>query len=96
MGTWSGQRNNPVGLPVHLFRRTCATTSWARRSAPTASTSPGPTRCARRSNAPYQAALDGSRPAVVNVQAKKEFWLRDQYAPGFLGKIEPGLMSYYH
>ena len=44
----------------------------------------------------YQVALDESRPSVVNVQAKKEFWLRDQYAPGFLGKIEPGVMSYYH
>ena len=44
----------------------------------------------------YQVALDESRPSVVNVQAKKEFWLRDQYAPGFMGKLEPGVMSYYH
>ena len=36
-----------------------------------------------------------SRPAVLNVQARKEFWLREQ-PPGFLGKIEPGVMSYYH
>ena len=44
----------------------------------------------------YQVALDESRPSIINVQAKKEFWLRDQYPPGFLGKIEPGVMSYFH
>jgi hypothetical protein len=32
---------------------------------------------------------------VINVQARKEFWLRSQ-PPGFLGKVEPGVMSYYH
>jgi hypothetical protein len=36
------------------------------------------------------------RPAVVNCQGKKEFWDRDAYPPGALGKIEPGVMSYYH
>ena len=40
--------------------------------------------------------LDESRPSIINVQAKKEFWQRDQYPPGFLGKVEPGVMSYYH
>ena len=44
----------------------------------------------------YQLALDESRPSIINVQAKKEFWLRDQYPPGFLGKVEPGVMSYNH
>jgi hypothetical protein len=33
---------------------------------------------------------------VINCQAKKEFWVRDQHAPGFLGKVEPGVMAYYH
>jgi hypothetical protein len=35
-------------------------------------------------------------PCLINVQGKKEFWLREKYPPGFLGKIEPGVMSYYH
>jgi hypothetical protein len=37
-----------------------------------------------------------SVPTLINVQGKKEFWLREKYPPGFLGKIEPGVMSYYH
>jgi hypothetical protein len=40
--------------------------------------------------------MSESRPTVINCQAKKEFWIKEQYAPGFLGKVEPGCMSYYH
>ena len=46
--------------------------------------------------ATYQAALRENRPAVINCQGKKEFWDRNAYPPGFIGKIEPGVMSYYH
>jgi thiamine pyrophosphate-dependent acetolactate synthase large subunit-like protein len=38
----------------------------------------------------WQAAVTERRPSVVNCQGKKEFWLRDRYPPGMLGKIEPG------
>ena len=44
----------------------------------------------------YQIAAKESRPAVINCQAKKEFWLRQQFPPGFLGTVEPGCMSYNH
>jgi hypothetical protein len=44
----------------------------------------------------YQVAVKESRPAVINCQGRKEFWVREKYAPGFLGKIEPGVMSYNH
>ena len=95
-GTWTGQRNNPVALPVHLFQENLRYDKLGEALGAHGEyvTRPGEMRPALERA--YQAALDGSRPAVVNVQARKEFWLRDQYAPGFLGKIEPGLMSYYH
>jgi hypothetical protein len=44
----------------------------------------------------YKVAEETGMPTLINVQGKKEFWLREKYPPGFLGKIEPGVMSYYH
>jgi len=44
----------------------------------------------------YQTAMTESKPVLVNCQGKKEFWDRQKYPPGELGKIEPGVMSYYH
>lgn len=32
---------------------------------------------------------------VINCQGKREFWT-NEYAPGFLGKVEPGCMAYSH
>jgi hypothetical protein len=44
----------------------------------------------------WQIAVTERRPSVINCQGRKEFWVRDQFPPGMLGKIEPGCMSYYH
>ena len=95
-GTWSGQANNTVGLPVHLFQENLrydklgeALGTHGEYVTKAAEMRPALERA-------YQVALDQSRPSIINVQAKKEFWLRDQYPPGFLGKVEPGVMSYYH
>jgi thiamine pyrophosphate-dependent acetolactate synthase large subunit-like protein len=44
----------------------------------------------------YKIAATERIPSVINCQAKKEFWIREQYPPGSLGKVEPGCMSYYH
>ena len=44
----------------------------------------------------YQVAAREGRPAVINVQGKKEFWNRTAFPPGMIGKVEPGVMSYYH
>ncbi len=95
-GTWTGQRNNAVGLPVHLFQENLRYDKLGEALGAHGEYVTRPDEMRPALERAYQAARDGSRPAVVNVQAKKEFWLRDQYAPGFLGKIEPGLMSYYH
>ena len=95
-GTWTGQRNNPLAVPVHLFQENLRYDKLGEALGAHGEYVTRPDEMRPALERAYQAAFDGSRPAVVNVQAKKEFWLRDQYAPGFLGKIEPGLMSYYH
>ena len=95
-GTWSGQANNQVGLPVHLFQENLR---YDKLGEALGAHGEYVTRAQDFRPAlerAYQVALDESRPSIINVQAKKEFWLRDQYPPGFLGKIEPGVMSYYH
>ena len=95
-GTWTGQRNNPRAVPVHLFQENLRYDKLGEALGAHGEYVTRPDEMRPALERAYQAARDESRPAVVNVQAKKEFWLRDQYAPGFLGKIEPGLMSYYH
>ena len=44
----------------------------------------------------YQIAAKEKISTVINCQAKREFWQKSQYPPGFLGKIEPGCMAYDH
>ena len=94
-GTWNGQVNNTVGLPVHLFQENIRYDKMGEALGAHGEYVTRPSEFRPALERAYQVALDESRPSVVNVQAKKEFWLRDQYAPGFLGKIEPGVMSYY-
>ena len=95
-GTWSGQQNNQVGLPIHLFQENLRYDMLAEALGAHGEYVTRPQDFTPALERAYHVARDESRPAVINVQAKKEFWLRDQYPPGFLGKIEPGVMSYYH
>ena len=44
----------------------------------------------------YDVATRERKPVVINCQGKKEFWDRNAYPPGMIGKVEPGVMSYYH
>jgi thiamine pyrophosphate-dependent acetolactate synthase large subunit-like protein len=44
----------------------------------------------------YQIAAKDKISTVINCQAKREFWQKAQYPPGFLGKVEPGCMAYDH
>jgi len=94
-GTWNGQVNNPIGLPVHLFQENVRYDKMAEALGGHGEYVTTPDEFTPALERAYAVALDESRPAVINVQARKEFWLRDQ-PPGFLGKIEPGVMSYYH
>ena len=44
----------------------------------------------------YEAAEKERLSTVINCQAIKEFWSARDYPPGFLQKVEPGCMAYYH
>ncbi|QQS45431.1 MAG: thiamine pyrophosphate-binding protein [Acidobacteriota bacterium] len=95
-GTWTGNRRNPVTLSLHLFQENVrydkvgeALGAHGEYVTRPEEFTPALERC-------YQIAVRESRPSVINCQAKKEFWLRDQYPPGFLGTVEPGCMSYNH
>ena len=44
----------------------------------------------------YAAAASEGLSTVINCQAIKEFWSSQDYPPGFLQKVEPGCMGYYH
>ena len=94
-GTWSGQASNQVGLPVHLFQENLRYDKMGEALGAHGEYVTAPQDFRPALERAYQIARDESRPAVINVQARKEFWLRDQ-PPGFLGKVEPGVMSYYH
>lgn len=94
-GTWNGNRANPVTLSMHLFQENVrydkvgeALGAHGEYVTRAEDFRPALERC-------YQIAVKESRPSVINCQAKKEFWLREN-APGFLGKTEPGCMSYFH
>ena len=94
-GTWSGQVSNQVGLPVHLFQENLRYDKMGEALDAHGEYVTVPQDFRPALERAYQIARDESRPAVINVQARKEFWLREQ-PPGFLGKVEPGVMSYYH
>ena len=95
-GTWSGNRGNSKTLSIHLFQENLRYDKVAEALGAHGEyvTKPGDFRAALKRC--YDIAVKENRPSVINCQAKKEFWLRDQYPPGSLGKIEPGCMSYYH
>jgi thiamine pyrophosphate-dependent acetolactate synthase large subunit-like protein len=44
----------------------------------------------------YDIAAKEKVSTVINCQAKREFWQKALYPPGFLGKVEPGCMAYDH
>ena len=95
-GTWTGQRNNPVGLPIHLFQENVRYDKVGEALGAHGEYVTQPQDFRPALERAYEVAVRDSRPSVVNVQGKKEFWLRDRYPPGFLGKVEPGVMSYNH
>jgi thiamine pyrophosphate-dependent acetolactate synthase large subunit-like protein len=95
-GTWSGNSRNPVTGSLHLFQENLryekigeALGAHGEYVTKPEDFRPALERC-------YQIAVKESRPSVINCQAKKEFWLRQQFPPGFLGTVEPGCMSYNH
>jgi thiamine pyrophosphate-dependent acetolactate synthase large subunit-like protein len=95
-GTWTQASRNPVALPLHLFQENLRYDKVAEALGAHGEyvTKPGDFRPALERA--YAVAVKDSKPSIVNCQGKKEFHDQSQYPPGFLGKVEPGVMSYYH
>jgi thiamine pyrophosphate-dependent acetolactate synthase large subunit-like protein len=95
-GTWTQASRNPIALPLHLFQENLRYDKVAEALGAHGEyvTKPGEFRPALERA--YAVALKDGKPSIVNCQGKKEFHDQSQYPPGFLGKVEPGVMSYYH
>jgi thiamine pyrophosphate-dependent acetolactate synthase large subunit-like protein len=95
-GTWTGNARNPLTLSLHLFQENVRYDKVGEALGAHGEyvTQPGDFRPALARC--YQIAANESRPSIINCQAKKEFWNRREYEPGFLGTVEPGCMSYNH
>lgn len=95
-GTWTGATQDPKAMPIHLFQENLR---YDKLAEALGGHGEYVTRAAEFRPAlerAYQIAAREGRPVVINVQGKKEFWNRTAYPPGMIGKVEPGVMSYYH
>ncbi|MEK6323965.1 MAG: thiamine pyrophosphate-binding protein [Acidobacteriota bacterium] len=95
-GTWTGSRGSSKTLCIHLFQENLRYDKIGEALGAHGEYVTKPEQFRAALERSYQIAVRESRPSVINCQAKKEFWIREQYPPGNLGKVEPGCMSYYH
>lgn len=95
-GTWTGNRGNSKTMCIHLFQENLRYDKIGEALGAHGEYVTKPDEFRPALERSYQIAVKESRPSVINCQAKKEFWIREQYPPGSLGKVEPGCMSYYH
>ena len=95
-GTWTQATQTARALPIHLFQENLRYDKIAEALGGHGEyvTRPGEFRPALERA--YAVAVKEGRPSVINCQGRKEFWDRNRFPPGMLGKIEPGCMSYYH
>lgn len=95
-GTWTGSASNPITLPIHLFQENLRYDLVAQGLGAHGEYVKEPGEFRPALERAYEIAVSESRPSLIVCQGIKEFWDRSQYEPGFLGKIEPGVMAYYH
>jgi thiamine pyrophosphate-dependent acetolactate synthase large subunit-like protein len=95
-GTWTQASREPWALPIHLFQENLRYDKVAEALGGHGEYVTKPSEFKPALQRAYDIAVKESRPSVVNCQGKKEFWDREKFPPGQLGKIEPGVMSYYH
>jgi len=95
-GTWTQASREPWALPIHLFQENLRYDKVAEALGGYGEYVTKPADFKPALERAYEVALKESRPSVINCQGKKEFWDRQKFPPGSLGKIEPGVMSYYH
>jgi thiamine pyrophosphate-dependent acetolactate synthase large subunit-like protein len=95
-GTWTQAVDEPYALPMHLFQENVRYDKVAEALGGHGEYVTRPAEFRPALERAYQLAMTESKPVLINCQGKKEFWDRQKYPPGELGKIEPGVMSYYH
>ena len=95
-GTWQPAREQARHAPLHLFQENVRYDKVAEGLGGHGEyvRTPGEFRPALERA--WDIAVKQSLPTVINCQAKKEFWLKEAYEPGFLGTVEPGVMAYAH
>jgi thiamine pyrophosphate-dependent acetolactate synthase large subunit-like protein len=95
-GTWVQAAREPLALPIHLFQENLRYDKVAEALGGHGEYVATPAEFRPALERAYQVAAKERKPAVINCQGRKEFWDREKFPPGSLGKIEPGVMSYYH
>lgn len=95
-GTVVQATNEGTHVPLHLFQENLRYEKIAEGLGGAGEYVTAPDQFKPALERAYALAAKERIPVVVNCQAKKEFWFRDKYQPGFLGKVEPGVLAYYH
>ena len=96
-GTWTGDANHPRVAHIHQFQENIQYHKIAQALGGHGEYVTRPQEMRPALERAWQVAVNNRLPTVINCQAKKEFWLGGkEWGPGFLGKVEPGCMSYYH
>jgi thiamine pyrophosphate-dependent acetolactate synthase large subunit-like protein len=95
-GTWSGAAREPLALPIHLFQENLRYDKIAEALGGHGEYVVRPADFRPALERAYDMAARERKPVLINCQGRKEFWDRGKFPPGMLGKIEPGVMSYYH
>ena len=95
-GTWVQAAREPLALPIHLFQENLRYDKVAEALGGHGEYVATPAEFRPALERAYAVAAKERKPAVINCQGRKEFWDREKFPPGSLGKIEPGVMSYYH
>jgi thiamine pyrophosphate-dependent acetolactate synthase large subunit-like protein len=95
-GTWSGYQSMPRVAHVHLFQENLRYDKIAEALGGHGEYVTGADQMRPALDRAWEVAVNDRLPTVINCQAKKEFWIAQQYPPGMLGKTEPGCMSYNH
>jgi len=95
-GTWVQAAREPLALPIHLFQENLRYDKIAEALGGHGEYVTTPAAFRPALERAYDIAVRERRPSLINCQGRKEFWDREKFPPGSLGKIEPGVMSYYH
>lgn len=96
-GTWSGYAKRPKAAHVHLFQENLRYDLMAKALGGNGEYVTSPSEFTPALQRAWEVAVNNKKPTVINCQARKEFWTGGKdFPPGFMGKVEPGCMSYNH